>query len=154
MELELVYLYPVTLVPAVVGRFSILASPLLKEFEEHNLQFTSIIPLFFFYSYISKFLSDLSLLKINLSYIWLAVFPTLTLAFIAALFNEELRGDRRAAVAEEDDAGGGKITRSSSRRWWLCPTGCYARWGSFMEVTALRCPSFFSSSAPRWGRWR
>ncbi|EEE54519.1 hypothetical protein OsJ_01663 [Oryza sativa Japonica Group] len=161
MELELVYLYPVTLVPAVVGRFSILASPLLKEFEEHNLQFTSIIPLFFFYSYISKFLSDLqgqplplvklyaralhrftscsssksraslriymdtavvvvlsylSLLKINLSYIWLAVFPTLTLAFIAALFNEELRGDRRAAVAEEDDAGGGKITRSSSRR--------------------------------------
>ncbi|KAF2950015.1 hypothetical protein DAI22_01g160800 [Oryza sativa Japonica Group] len=143
MELELVYLYPVTLVPAVVGRFSILASPLLKEFEEHNLQFTSIIPLFFFYSYISKFLSDLqgqplplvklyaralhrftscsssksraslriymdtavvvvlsylSLLKINLSYIWLAVFPTLTLAFIAALFNEELRGDRRAAL--------------------------------------------------------
>lgn len=182
MELELVYLYPVTLVPAVVGRFSILASPLLKEFEEHNLQFTSIIPLFFFYSYISKFLSDLqgqplplvklyaralhrftscsssksraslriymdtavvvvlsylSLLKINLSYIWLAVFPTLTLAFIAALFNEELRGDRRAAVAEEDD---GRRRKDHSLElkamavvpyWVLCAMGQFQGGDSF-----------------------
>uniref|UniRef100_A0A0E0JI64 Uncharacterized protein n=1 Tax=Oryza punctata TaxID=4537 RepID=A0A0E0JI64_ORYPU len=44
-------------------------------------------------------LSYLSLLKINLSYIWLAVFPSITLAFIAALFNEELRG----AVDEEEE---------------------------------------------------
>uniref|UniRef100_A0A0D9Y823 Uncharacterized protein n=1 Tax=Oryza glumipatula TaxID=40148 RepID=A0A0D9Y823_9ORYZ len=182
MELELVYLYPVTLVPAVVGRFSILASPLLKEFEEHNLQFTSIIPLFFFYSYISKFLSDLqgqplplvklyaralhrftscsssksraslriymdtavvvvlsylSLLKINLGYIWLAVFPTLTLAFIAALFNEELRGDRRAAVAEEDD---GRRRKDHSLElkamavvpyWVLCAMGQFHGGDSF-----------------------
>ncbi|KAF0920802.1 hypothetical protein E2562_037219 [Oryza meyeriana var. granulata] len=151
MGSELVYLYPVTLVPAVVGRFSFLASPLLKDFEEYHLQFTSIIPLFFFYSYISKFLSDLlgqplpqlklfalalrrfascstthaslriymdtaavvlmsyaSLLNINRSYISLAVFPSMTLAFIAALFNKELRGD--------GSAGEVTASRTKSRR--------------------------------------
>uniref|UniRef100_A0A0D9V0M3 Uncharacterized protein n=1 Tax=Leersia perrieri TaxID=77586 RepID=A0A0D9V0M3_9ORYZ len=144
MELELVYPYTVTLLPAIVGRFNTHASPLLKDFEEYHLQFTSVIPLFFFYSYISKFLSDLqgqplpllklfpllmprfasrstshesltiymdttvvvlmsylSLLNINLSYIWLAIFPSITLAFIAALLNDELRGGRSSYAVSE-----------------------------------------------------
>uniref|UniRef100_J3KZM7 Uncharacterized protein n=1 Tax=Oryza brachyantha TaxID=4533 RepID=J3KZM7_ORYBR len=194
MELELVYLYPVTLVPAVVGRFSTLAaSPLLKFFDEYDLNFATVIPLFFFYLYVSKFFSDvqgqplpltklyaralsgfakggssstshdglriymdtavvvlmsyLSLLKINPSYIWLVVFPTVTLGFIAALFNEELRGAgevrtatscRRAAAAEEGDDDRGREDRWLKLRamavvpyWVLCAMGQFHGGDSF-----------------------